>query len=98
MAFDVLSFFHIKSLVSSVKATAVKAHDAVNGFICSSVKSKIDYLRGLKENLIIGKLIPAGTGITAYRHIELPVIEHEDEIAMDETGEPSEFQQGVSEI
>ena len=29
----------------------------------ASIKGKIDYLRGLKENVIIGKLLPAGTGL-----------------------------------
>jgi len=33
------------------------------------VKGKIDPLLGLKENVIIGKLIPAGTGMSAYRNI-----------------------------
>ena len=29
----------------------------------ASIKGKVDYLRGLKENVIIGKLLPAGTGL-----------------------------------
>ena len=32
----------------------------------AAIKGKIDYLRGLKENVIIGHLIPAGTGIRSY--------------------------------
>ena len=35
----------------------------------AAIKSKVDPLIGLKENVIIGKLIPAGTGIKAYRNI-----------------------------
>lgn len=35
----------------------------------AAIKSKIDPLIGLKENVIIGKLIPAGTGVKAYRNI-----------------------------
>jgi DNA-directed RNA polymerase subunit beta' len=31
----------------------------------------VDYLRGLKENVIIGHLIPAGTGINKYRTVRL---------------------------
>ncbi len=31
----------------------------------------MDYLRGLKENVIIGRLIPAGTGMRRYRNVEL---------------------------
>ncbi len=35
----------------------------------AAIKSKVDPLIGLKENVIIGKLIPAGTGIKSYRNI-----------------------------
>ena len=37
----------------------------------AAVKGKIDYLNGLKENVILGKLIPAGTGAKQYNNIEL---------------------------
>ncbi len=37
----------------------------------AAVKGKIDHLRGLKENVIIGKLIPAGTGAKQYSDIEM---------------------------
>ncbi len=37
----------------------------------AAIKGKIDPLIGLKENVIIGKLIPAGTGMTRYRNIEI---------------------------
>jgi len=37
----------------------------------AAIKGKIDYLFGLKENVIIGKLIPAGTGMTRYRSIKV---------------------------
>ena len=33
----------------------------------AAIKGKVDHLEGLKENVIIGKLIPAGTGLTAYK-------------------------------
>ena len=36
----------------------------------ASIRGKVDNLQGLKENVIIGKLIPAGTGIKAYRNVE----------------------------
>ena len=36
----------------------------------ASIKGKVDYLQGLKENVIIGKLIPAGTGIKAYKNVD----------------------------
>ncbi len=37
----------------------------------AAIKGKTDHLRGLKENVIIGHLIPAGTGIKKYKNVEL---------------------------
>ncbi|HLJ22892.1 MAG TPA: DNA-directed RNA polymerase subunit beta' [Candidatus Acidoferrales bacterium] len=37
----------------------------------AAVAGKVDYLRGLKENVIMGRLIPAGTGLERYRNIQL---------------------------
>ena len=37
----------------------------------AAIQGKIDYLRGLKENVIIGHLIPAGTGMPGYRKLRL---------------------------
>ncbi len=37
----------------------------------AAIKGKKDHLLGLKENVIIGKLIPAGTGLGAYRSVEI---------------------------
>ncbi len=39
----------------------------------AAIKGKIDPLIGLKENIIIGKLIPAGTGMSKYRDVELDI-------------------------
>lgn len=41
----------------------------------ASVAGKIDYLKGLKENVIMGRLIPAGTGMRGYRNVEMGVAE-----------------------
>ena len=35
----------------------------------AAIKGKVDYLTGIKENVMIGKLIPAGTGIKKYRDL-----------------------------
>ena len=35
----------------------------------ASISGKVDYLRGLKENVTMGRLIPAGTGFEYYRHV-----------------------------
>jgi DNA-directed RNA polymerase subunit beta' len=37
----------------------------------AAVKGRTDEMYGLKENVIIGKLIPAGTGFSEYRYLEL---------------------------
>ncbi|MNV21000.1 DNA-directed RNA polymerase subunit beta' [compost metagenome] len=37
----------------------------------AAIKGKVDKLLGLKENVIIGKLIPAGTGMNRYRNVKL---------------------------
>jgi DNA-directed RNA polymerase subunit beta' len=44
----------------------------------ASVLGMTDHLRGLKENVIIGHLIPAGTGIAAYKQLEV-IAADEDE-------------------
>ena len=43
----------------------------------AAIKGKVDQLLGLKENVIIGKLIPAGTGMPRYRNIRFAGIEEE---------------------
>ena len=51
----------------------------------ASISGKIDYLRGLKENVIMGRLIPAGTGMAFYRNVKL------------KTEEPTPSEEGVGE-
>ncbi len=41
----------------------------------ASISGKVDYLRGLKENVTMGRLIPAGTGFEWYRHVHIPADE-----------------------
>ncbi|HSR53661.1 MAG TPA: DNA-directed RNA polymerase subunit beta' [Acidobacteriota bacterium] len=45
----------------------------------AAISGKVDYLRGLKENVIMGRLIPAGTGMEFYRNIEVESTVPEDE-------------------
>ncbi len=46
----------------------------------AAIKGKVDRLLGLKENVIIGKLVPAGTGMARYRNLEVEG-EHESSTA-----------------
>ena len=63
------------SAASFQETTKVLTEAAING--------KVDHLIGLKENVIIGKLIPAGTGMKRYRSIKLNTdMEEEDEIML----------------
>ena len=50
------------SAASFQETTRVLTEAAING--------KVDYLRGLKENVIMGRLVPAGTGMEYYRQRE----------------------------
>ena len=51
----------------------------------AAIKGKVDPLIGLKENVIIGKLIPAGTGMKRYRNVVLSTDKDpEDEISFDD--------------
>ena len=54
----------------------------------AAIKGKVDHLVGLKENVIIGKLIPAGTGLKRYSNIKLStddmLKEEEEDIVTDD--------------
>ncbi|HHT64587.1 MAG: DNA-directed RNA polymerase subunit beta' [Caldicoprobacterales bacterium] len=56
----------------------------------AAIKGKSDPLVGLKENVIIGKLIPAGTGMNRYREIEIeaPELEEEAPEEMEDSTQP----------
>jgi DNA-directed RNA polymerase subunit beta' len=45
----------------------------------AAISGKTDYLRGLKENVILGRLIPAGTGLSRYRNLGIQVEGEEEE-------------------
>ena len=77
----------------------------------AAIKGKVDHLVGLKENVIIGKLIPAGTGLKRYSAIKLDTgmpEEEEEEVTEDitesnadvtpeETSETAETEEAVEE-
>ena len=53
----------------------------------AAIKGKVDHLLGLKENVLIGKLIPAGTGMERYRSAEVERVEPVQEEAAEENSE-----------
>ena len=44
----------------------------------AAIKGKVDHLVGLKENVIIGKLIPAGSGLAAYRNFDCETVDQKE--------------------
>lgn len=58
------------ALATSSFLSAASFQETTRVLTDAAVKGKVDPLVGLKENIIIGKLIPAGTGIKAYADIE----------------------------
>ncbi|MBU1185157.1 MAG: hypothetical protein KJ663_08265, partial [Proteobacteria bacterium] len=50
----------------------------------ASLAGKTDYLRGLKENVIMGRLIPAGTGLTMYKKLGIRTTDEELALLEDE--------------
>ena len=61
------------SAASFQETTRVLTEAAING--------KVDHLRGLKENVIMGRLIPAGTGMAYYRTVKIAGEDIEEELA-----------------
>ena len=59
------------SLATDSFLSAASFQETTRVLTDAAIKGKIDPLVGLKENVIIGKLIPAGTGMTKYRSIKL---------------------------
>lgn len=70
------------SLATDSFLSAASFQETTRVLTDAAIKGKIDPLIGLKENVIIGKLIPAGTGMARYR--ELTVVDNE---AVDNTAE-----------
>ena len=57
------------SLTTDSFISAASFQETTRVLTKAAIKSKVDYLKGLKENLIIGKLIPAGTGLSVNKNI-----------------------------
>ncbi len=66
------------SLTTSSFISAVSFAQATKVLIRTAIRGGLDHLRGLKENVIIGRLIPAGTGLdSAYRQLENDITHHQ---------------------
>ena len=80
------------SLATNSFLSAASFQETTKVLTEAAIKGKVDPLVGLKENVIIGKLIPAGTGMKRYRNIEIysdlrdnlePEEEPEEELNLD---------------
>ena len=59
------------SLATDSFLSAASFQETTKVLTDAAIKGKVDHLIGLKENVIIGKLIPAGTGLKIYQGVEL---------------------------
>src|SRR4029077_9200603 len=60
----------------------------------AAISGRVDYLRGLKENVIMGRLIPAGTGMKYYRNVKVAPDATENRKVEDEFDELAEYIRG----
>ncbi|MBG3876902.1 DNA-directed RNA polymerase subunit beta' [Desulfovibrio oxamicus] len=66
------------SLTTSSFISAASFQETTKVLTEASLRGKMDYLRGLKENVIVGRLIPAGTGYREYVHSDISVPEQKE--------------------
>ncbi len=78
---DVLLGITKASLATDSFLSAASFQETTRVLTDAAIKGKVDPLLGLKENVIIGKLIPAGTGMAKYRNVNVEKSVTETEIA-----------------
>jgi len=74
------------SLATDSFLSAASFQETTRVLTDAAIKGKMDPLIGLKENVIIGKLIPAGTGMSRYRNIKI-------EVANDQVSEAASYEE-----
>ena len=89
------------SLATNSFLSAASFQETTKVLTEAAIKGKIDPLTGLKENVIIGKLIPAGTGMKRYRNVQIDTSgtddylyeqSEEDEVELSEMDDAAEVQ------
>jgi DNA-directed RNA polymerase subunit beta' len=66
------------SLTTESWISAASFQETTKVLADAAVMGKVDYLRGLKENVIMGRLIPAGTGLSQYRELDIKLAQEEE--------------------
>ena len=87
------------SLMTESFLSAASFQETTKVLTEAAIRGKVDHLLGLKENVIIGKLIPAGTGLECYRDIEIAdgeVGASREEIAIEAEEEISEVEEALA--
>ena len=82
-------------LVTNSFLSAASFQETTKVLTEAAIKGKIDPLIGMKENVIIGKLIPAGTGMKRYRSIHLDsdlVVGEEEEVMFEDYDEYDDYE------
>ncbi|MEG0228052.1 MAG: DNA-directed RNA polymerase subunit beta', partial [Lachnospiraceae bacterium] len=85
------------SLATNSFLSAASFQETTKVLTEAAIKGKIDPLIGLKENVIIGKLIPAGTGMRKYRDVKLDIGKPEVPEVLLEEAENEEVEETVIE-
>ena len=67
------------ALITDSFISAASFQETTRALTEAAVFGKVDYLRGLKENVIVGRLIPAGTGMEKYKDIDIEIAGEEAE-------------------
>jgi DNA-directed RNA polymerase subunit beta' len=65
------------SLTTESWISAASFQETTKVLADAAVQGKVDHLRGLKENVIMGRLIPAGTGLQLYRELDIKLSDEE---------------------
>jgi DNA-directed RNA polymerase subunit beta' len=80
------------SLTTESWISAASFQETTKVLADAAVQGKVDFLRGLKENVIMGRLIPAGTGLPQYRDLDIRLADEAEaaELPGPETVEPEE--------
>ena len=85
------------SLATNSFLSAASFQETTRVLTEAAIKGKVDPLVGLKENVIIGKLIPVGTGMNRYRNVELNTKMPEVTVEAEMTEETEEMPNEVEE-
>ncbi len=83
---DVVNGIKHEALASESFLSACSFQETNKGLADAAIKGRVDYLQGIKENVMLGRLIPAGTGLSRYRDVRLE---------SDEQGNPAFIPQPV---